>query len=92
MRRGVFCVIAGAGIRLDGGGAVDLRLQPRGDAVIGGLVRSWPFGGRHRSRAELPDDLFPHRRAGWCGNGIDRVERELGGSQSLVVAGDAVLI
>ena len=81
-----------AGIRAGGRGAIELGLQPRREPVVGGLVRPRPAGRRHEAGAKLPHDLFPDVRVGADIRHVQRVEREPGRLQLLVVAGDAVAI
>ena len=42
-----------AGIRIERGRAIELRLEIRNDGVVAGLVGSRPTGRRHRARAKL---------------------------------------
>ena len=84
-----------AGIRPRGGGAVELALQPREQAVVRRLVRPRPAGGRHHSRPQLAQHALPERRVGADVRGVDRLQRDRHGAAPLpgvVVAGDAVAV
>ena len=59
-------------------------------AATAGLVRPRAADRRHRAGAQLADDLLPDLGVLGGTGGIDRVERQAGGLQPLVVAGDAV--
>ena len=79
-------------IRASRRGAVERRLQPGGDRIVGGIVRARPARGRHRAAPELLDDLLPDIGPGLGVRHVELVEREARRPQSLVVAGDAVLL
>ena len=79
-------------VRLSRRGEVQLRFQPRHKVGVFGVIRSRSPNGRHRTSTELPQDLFPDRRTGAHPGDVQRVQRESRGLQSLVVAGDTVLI
>ena len=78
----------GIGRRRPGG--VQLRLQPRRDAVVLGLVRARPADRRHHGPAQLAHDLLPHVGMAAHVGGIEAVERQPGRPDALVVTGDAV--
>ena len=79
-----------------GGRAIELALEPGGEAVLGGAVRARHAGGRHQSRTQLQHHLLPALRRGRDVRHIHRgVEGDGRGASSLlalVVAADAVLI
>ena len=81
-----------AGMRPRDGVAVELVFQPRRERVDRRLIGPRRTGGRHRSRAQLPDDLFPDRSPGGDVVHIDRLEREGPRPELLVMAPDAVLV
>ena len=66
------------------------RFEPAGQRVVGRRVGPRPPGRRHRAGAQLRDDAFPHLGIGARVLDVERVERQPGGLQPLVVAGDAV--
>ncbi len=79
-----------AGIRSGRPRPIDVVLQRGRHRVIGGGIGTRPSGRRHRPGSKLGDHLFPDLRirAGPCH--VQVVERKSGGTESLVVAADAV--
>ena len=79
-----------AGIRSGRPGPIDVVLQRGRHRVIGGGIGTRPSGRRHRTGSKLRDHFFPDLRirAGPCH--VQVVERKSGGTESLVVAADAV--
>ena len=77
-------------IRVRGGVAVDLAFEPPGQSVVGGDAGTRPAHRWHRPRPELRDDLLPELGVRPHLRQIQRVERQAGGQQAVVVAGDAV--
>ena len=71
---------------------VDSHLQVRDEGSMGGSIRARAAARRHGTRAELPNHLLPHLSPTAHIHHVHRVERQAPGSQSLVVAADAVLI
>src|SRR4029077_4547672 len=81
-----------AWIGMLGCGAIEVGLDRRGDAGRDGFVRPRPSDRRHRARADLAGHLLQRVGVlGWLGD-VQLVEREPGGLQPRVVAGDAVLV
>ena len=79
-------------VRIVGRGPVELGLQPADETVVGRRIRPRTRQRRHRAGAQLADHGFPDvRRAGDPGHVVG-IEREVGGAQPLVVAGDAVAV
>ncbi len=72
--------------------AVELGLEPRHERARRGGIGSGPARGRHRVRAQLADDFFPHVRAGTDLLDVGLVEHEASCLEFFVVAGDAILI
>ena len=81
-----------AGFRVTRRGAVDRVFQPPGELGHGGVVRTGHALGRHHASMQLPQNFFPGFRMLARAVQVHRIEREPGGSQLLVVAGDAVFI
>ena len=79
-----------AGIRVGRRRPVEGRLQGGGHGRVGRPVGPRPSRRRHRAGAELRHHLLPRR--GMLGHtlGIQRLEREAGRPQPVVVAGEAV--
>ena len=65
-----------AGVRVGGGGAVELVLEPGRDRVVGGLVGARPPDRRHHPRPELQRHLLPG--VGVCAHvrGVQRLQRD----------------
>ena len=74
------------------GRPVELRLEPGGEAVVGGRFGARPPGRRHLAGAELADHLLPGFRGLADVSDVDPIEIEPAGPQPLVVAGDAVAV
>ena len=75
---------------IGGGGPVQLGLEPRAQAVVGGPVRPGPRVRRHGPRPQLADHLLPDRRLAGDVGQVDGFERQPAGLEPVVVAGDAV--
>src|SRR5262245_27155039 len=70
--------------------AIDFTLQPARDHPVRRLIRPRAAGRRHRAGAKFGDDALPYLSVrGWLGD-VERVQRETGGLETLVVAADAV--
>ena len=81
-----------AGIGVGGGDAVEGRLEGRHDGGVGGRLGPRPAHRGHRPRPQLPHDRLPRRGVVAHAGGVQRVEREPGRLQPLVVTGDAVAV
>ena len=73
-------------------GAVERRLEPRGQGGVRRRVRARPAGRRHRPGPQLPHHPLP--ALGVCAHALQvhRAEHEAGRAQPLVVAGEAVAL
>ncbi len=96
-RVGVFGAVEAADerparIRVSGRRAIELGLQPRGQGVISGLVRSRHARRRHRPRAQFADDALPHVTVVGDAREVHPVERQVGGFRAVVVTRDTVLL
>ena len=74
------------------GGAVERSFKPGVELVHSGFVGTRHALRRHHASVQLPQNFFP----GFCvirdAVEVERVEREAGGFQALIVAGDAILV
>ena len=71
---------------------IDLALDRRRDRPVRGGIGTRPPRRRHRLRAQLADHALPDFRIRARVRGVECIECESGGAESLVMAGDAVLI
>ena len=81
-----------ARIRVGGGVAVELGLQPGNERVELRRLGTAASRGRHRAAAQLADHLLPDLGARADAGHVGRVEQQVGGPQPIVVAGDAVAV
>src|SRR4051812_26032045 len=81
-----------ARLRLRRGGCVERLLERGSGGAIRSRIRPRPSRRRHLARAQLGNHLLPLRRVVGDIPGIEPVQREPGGVQPAVVAGDAVLV
>ena len=72
--------------------AIDRSLERAGDRVIRGGIRPRPPCRRHRLRPKLGDDALPDLGLSSRIGDVDAFEHKAGGTESLVVTGDAVLV
>ena len=82
--------LGAAGVRRGRRRGVELGLEPRRHAVVGGLVGARPPRRGHQPRAQLPDHHLPQLGVVADPRHVDVVEGEPGGERAAVVAGDAV--
>ena len=75
-----------AGIGMDGRGAIELRLEPGGQALDARLVPADAWRG-HRASAQLANDFFPEFTVGCNGRKVLALEHQPGGFQTGAVAG-----
>ena len=81
-----------AGRGSGGPGPIDLRFQPAGHGAIRARVGARTSGRRHRARPQPADDALPQLGSGVRPGRVEAVERQPGGAQPIVVAGQAVAV
>ena len=84
--------LAAARVGAGQGRRVDLRLEPRGDSAVRGVVRPRAARRRHRPRPELDDHPLPRLGVGADMRQVAGVEGQPGREQALVVAAHAELV
>ena len=82
----------GARVQVGGGGVVEPGLDPVDERPVCRLVRTRAARRRHLARAQLADDLLPGFRACPHVRHVERLERQPGRPQAIVVTGGAVAI
>ena len=81
-----------AGIRIPGGGLIQGRFQSREQRLAIRDGRPGHACRRHRARAELVDDLFPHAGIQADTPDVGLIEPEASGRFGSAVAGNTVLV
>ena len=84
-----------AGVRVGGGGAVELVLEPRRHRVVGGLVGARPADGGHHARPQLQRHRLPGGGVRAHVRGVERLQRHGNAPRrvaAVAVAGDAVAV
>src|SRR5262245_865188 len=71
---------------------IDRGLERRRHRIVGSDIGPGQTGGWHRPRVKLCDDAFPELGVSRRVRDVNAFEHDIGGMESLAVAGDAVLI
>ena len=82
----------GGEVRARHRGAIETGFELRGERVEDRALGAAGAARGHHPRSDLPDDLLPRLRVSADARDVQRVERQSGGLQLLVVTRDAVLL
>ncbi len=82
----------GPGIHVRRRCAIDFGFEPVAQPLVLGERRARDVGGRHHAGAQLPDHLLPHLGVVRHLHQVEALQRQIGGLESIVVTGDAVLV